>query len=227
MVGQHIWYSDEDAAGVGRQALILIETDARLLGIGYCGLRWNEVLASLQRAEQLLYLRHHRIGVEVAHHHDGLILRLIPTLVEIAHHLGRTVLDDVHVADGKTLREDGIVQEVARELLPKGNGVLQSPFLDDDAALAFDGAVGHRGRTRPVVHQQQAGVQLCRVVAGNAIEQVAHRVATREGIAVVAEVDAVATHEVHDLLPREMLGATEQHVLHEVCHAPFVVLLEH
>ena len=112
-------------------------------------------------------------------------------------------------------------------MLPKGNGVLQSPFLDDDAALAFDGAVGHRGRTRPVVHQQQAGVQLCRVVAGNAIEQVAHRVATREGIAVVAEVDAVAAHEVHDLRPREMLGAAEQHVLHEVCHAPFVVLLEH
>ena len=39
--------------------------------------------------------------------------------------------------------------------------------------------------------------------------------------------DTVAAHEVHDFLSREVLGATEQHVLHKMCHAPFVVLLEH
>ena len=77
------------------------------------------------------------------------------------------------------------------------------------------------------MHKQQAGVQLRRVVAGNAIEEVAHRVAAREGIAVVAEGDAVAAHEVQDLLPGEVLGAAEQHVLHKMRHAPFVVLLEH
>ena len=43
----------------------------------------------------------------------------------------------------------------------------------------------------------------------------------------MAEGDAIAAHKVHDFLSREVLGAAEQHVFHEVSYAPLVILLEH
>ena len=226
MVGHKVGQPNQDGGGVGGQVRVLIEADAGRVGIGNGGLRGYDALAASNRAEQLPDLRHHRVGVEVALHHNSLVLRLIPPLVESADDLGRAVADDVHVADGQALGVDGVVEEFAGELLREGDGVLHAPFLDDDAPLALHVGIGHRGIARPVAQHQQARVHLCGIGRGDAVEQVAHGVATREGVAVVAEGDAVAAHEANDFLAGKMLRASKQNVLHEVRHALLVVLLK-
>ena len=72
--------------------------------------RRNHVLASLQVAKQLLDLRHHLVGINVSHHNYSLVWWLIPTLVEVTNGLGRAVLHDIHITNGRPINITGRIE---------------------------------------------------------------------------------------------------------------------
>ena len=190
------------------------------------GHRRRHRLAPLPVAKHPLHLHHHLICIKIAHQHHGLVLRLVPAVVEVAHQLLRTVLHDVHIADGRTSGIDGVIVEVVLQLLYKRGHHPGAPFLHNHVVLALHVLGGNRGIAGPVAQQQQTGVHQHRVVHGNPIQLVAHRCKAREGVGVVAKLESVALGKLEDAA-REMLRALKLHMLHEVGYASLVVLLHH
>ena len=59
------------------------------------------------------------------------------------------------------------------------------------------------------------------------MKQVAHRIVSSKGIAIMSELDAVASHKFNHTAIREMLRSLESHMLYEMCDTLFFVVLHH
>ena len=170
----------------------------------------------------------HPCLVEIADRNDGHEIRPIPVRVEALQRLGLEVPDVLHRADRCAL---GVARapEQDRKLQVLHPGVRPAslpPFLDDHAAFLLDGLGIEREAVSDVREKQERLAHGFRVV-GRDVKHV-HRFVER-GIRVHpgAQPHADRLHELDELELREVLAATECHVLDEVGQADLVVVLHH
>ena len=104
-------------------------------------------------------LIHHYVRVNITHNDDCLVLRLIPTMVEIAYQLWRTVSDNIHVAYGTTFRIGGIIKDLVQNLLTRRRSLAHSPFLYYNITLTLHVFIRDDNIISPIAHQQQTGIQ--------------------------------------------------------------------
>ena len=171
-------------------------------------------------AEDVLDLGFDFVHVDVADHHDALVVRAVPFLIVVAQHLVREVVHDLHQADRQALAIFVVVRIDHRQdlLVETHLGVLAAaPLFVDHAALAVDVSRVEQQAVGPVVEDPQAGVHGARDLGhGHVVDVIDGFVDAGIGVQVGAELHADALAILHHAIAREMLRTVETHMFEEV-----------
>ncbi len=165
--------------------------------------------------------------VEISDRHHRHQVRPVPVPVEPAERVVLERAEHLHRPDREPV---GVARalEQDRELLvpdPRVGAPAQTPLLDDDVPLPVDLAVVEADQMRPVLEDVEPFADDRRRVGGH-LEHVDGFIEARVGVEIGPESDPDRFQIVDQLLPGEMPGAVERHVLHQVCQPPLVLVLE-
>ena len=190
-----------------------------LLGLG--------ILHSGNVGHHLLDLLDHPVSIEIANYNYGLQIGTIPTVVEILNIL---IGERFQTLD----RTDDVTLAILRVVHHHGTGLLiQTPvsvvartqLLDDHTALVVDLLVFERNEVRPIVQNQQTGVDNTLTIQRYARHIVAGLLLSSESVEVSTELHTHLLQVVDQHLVGQVLSAVESHMLQEVGQTLLVVLL--
>ena len=167
------------------------------------------------------------VYIHIADDDDALIVGTVPLLIVVAEVLIREIVDNAHQADRHTVSVLGVGIELRQYVVinPHDRAAAQLPFLVDDPAFLVDFLVGKRQAVRPVLEDQQAGVECALAGRRHVADTVDGLVDAGIGIQVAAELNAERTGEFQQRGVGEVLRPIEGHVLQEVGQPSLLVVL--
>ena len=187
------------------------------LGILHCG----------NVGHHLFNLLDHPVGIEITNYDYGLQVGTIPTVVEILNILIGKRLQPLDRADDVTLAILRVVGHYGAGLLVQTpvSVVARTQLLDDHATLVVDLLVFERDEVRPIVQNQQTGVDDTLAIQGHARHVVAGLLLCSECVEVSTKLHTHLLQVVDQHLVGQVLCAVESHMLQEVGQTLLVVLL--
>ena len=222
-------FPEEEAHG-RRELLVRGHADDGLVIVLYRHVvALGRILRLGNRAEDVLDLGFDFIDIDVADHHDTLVVRAIPFLIIVAQYLVREVVHHLHQADRHALRILVARIDGREDLLVEAHlGVLAAaPLLVDHAALTVDVLRGQQQAVGPVMEDPQAGVDCARHGGhGHVVYIIYGLVDAGIGIQVSTEFHTDALAVFHHAIAREMLRAVEAHVLQEMGQTALVLVFQ-
>ena len=176
---------------------------------------------------ELLDFAFDMVYIHIADDDDALIVGTVPLLIVVAEVLIREIVDNAHQADRHTVSVLGVGIELRQYVVinPHDRAAAQLPFLVDDPAFLVDFLVGKRQAVRPVLEDQQAGVECALAGRRHVADTVDGLVDAGIGIQVAAELNAERTGEFQQCGVGEVLRPIEGHVLQEVGQPSLLVVL--
>ena len=167
------------------------------------------------------------VDVDITHNDDSLVVRTVPFMVIVAEFLVLEVVNDRH----KTYRQTHTILRTGVQLGQYTledtlcGGRTELPLLVDDTAFLVDFLSVEGQSVRPVLKDEDTGVDgtlsCCRYIA----HAVYRLVDARVGIEVAAELHSQSTCVFEERRVREMLRAVEGHVLQEMGQTALVLVL--
>ena len=169
----------------------------------------------------------HHVHVEIADDEERLHVGAVPAVVEITELLVVEAAEALFTADDVAGRVARIAVKIGPEFLigPPACVLTGAELLDDDTALVVNLVAVERDVVRPVVENEQGGVDDAFAGDRHVGHVVAGHLLCGEGVQVGTEFHADALQVVNHVLAREVLGPVEGHVFEEVCESLLGVLL--
>ena len=167
------------------------------------------------------------VHIYVAHDDDGLVVRAVPLLIIVGQLLTLKVIHDGHQSDGQSFAvfRAGVHLRKAACLHALLRSLAHAPLVVHDVSLLDDFVFFEQQPVRPVLQDEQAGVDGRSALRGHVAHAVDGLVDAGVGIQVTAELHAERACEVDDAVAGEVLRAVEGHVLEEVGQSALVFLL--
>ena len=187
------------------------------LGILHCG----------NVRHHLLDLLDHLVGVEITNNDYGLQVGTIPAVVEILNILIGKRFQTLDRTDDITLAILRVVHHHGAGLLVQTpvSVVARTQLLDDHTALVVDLLVFERDEVRPIVQDQQTGIDDTLTIQRHARHIVAGLLLSGESVEVSTELHTHLLQVVDQHLAGQVLRAIESHMLQEVSQTLLVILL--
>ena len=168
------------------------------------------------------------IDVDIADYDNSLVVRSVPLVVVVAERLVGKVIDNGCIANDVAFAVLAVGEHQCAALLPEsalriGSG---TPLFADNATFGINLLAEKEQAARPVVHNEQGGVDNTFADSRHIGEAVNGFVDRGVGVDVSAEVHTDGLEIVDNALAGEVLCAVERHVLEEVCKTVLVILLK-
>ena len=169
------------------------------------------------------------VDIDVAYNDDRLQVGAVPFVIIIAQFIRFEIVDHVDCADRHPVGITAVRIDFRKLLFPyAGLCVLAcAPFLADHAAFLVDRRIGKRDEARPVMQDQQAGIDYAFACHRGIHDHINRFVETGIGIEIFTHTHADALGKIVHSFVRKVFRAVEGHMFQEVCQSALILFFQH